>query len=249
MRDLSSGECTSSCRPGLLSLDSRWCIEPNECRARQYFTLVDDATGGQCVAACPAGYRTHALNLTCTPCPDRVCKRDCRNTTFHLKHAHDFASIRNCVRVKRLVIEIQSSKSQGDKRLGAANGAGGRNTKNLDDLESSLAYLEEIDDYLLVTRNRFLTTLRFLSRLRVIRGLELFEKKYALFVHTNPRLRSLWTLDTIGLRLEHGSIKFFENPQLCFQHAEKLVMDVIKTSNRQELEVELSYNYNGYQLA
>lgn len=234
MRNLNTGECTATCPPGLLSLDSHWCIQPDECRSRNFFTLVDEPDGRmaprQCVASCPPGYRTHTLNLTCTSCPDGVCKRDCRNSTFHLRYAHDFRSIRNCVRVKRLIVEIQSPLPSGGN-----------------DWESSLAYLEEIDDYLLITRNRYLTSLKFFSRLRLVRGLDLFEKKYALFVHTNPRLRNLWPFHLDGLRVDRGGIKFFENPQLCFQLAEKLVMNVLSTSNhRQDIDVELSYNYNGF---
>lgn len=224
MRDIKSGKCVSECAQGQLSLSSRFCISTDECRSRSFYTLSDKP---ECVSSCPPAYSTHSHNFTCIRCPDGVCKRDCRSSTFHLKRAPDLDSIRNCVRVKRLTIEIETS------------------SVSLADLSSALAYLEHIDDYLLVTRNRFLTSLEFLARLKSIGGEELFERKYALFVHTNLKLRSLWTLDD-GLVIAFGGVKFFENPRLCYQHAEKFVMGVLKASQRDDLDVELSYSYNGF---
>lgn len=222
MRDITTGKCVNQCPTGLLSFDSHSCIGVDECRSRNYFIIQESQS---CAQKCPNGYRQSSSNSSsssCIPCPDGVCKRDCRHLTFHLKSVSDLASIRNCIRVKRLTIEIQ--------------------TTAITDLESSLHYLEEIDDYLLITRNRYLVNLGFLSRLKVIYGNELFEQKYSLFVHTNPKLRILWTGN---FRLFKGGIKFFENPLLCYQHAEKFVMEILKSSNELDL-VELSYNYNGY---
>lgn len=235
LRDLTTGQCVDHCNSGMLMYEQHSCVRFEDCSretnslVKGYFVLE----GTQCVRICPNGYRESigSLNLVnnsqtiqynkCVPCEDGICKRDCVNETLVVKGLSDLDSVRNCFRIGRLTIELGQDVNQ---QL----------------LMDSFRHLVELDDYLLVTRNRHLQNLNFLANLRQIHGRHLFESKYSLFVHTNTKLNELWEI--ANLTVLNGTIKFFENPQLCYQDIENFLMRIESSA----LDTEISYNFNGY---
>ena len=125
--------------------------------------------------------------------------------------------VKNCFRLKSLQLELKSNVSE----LA---------------MTESLQHLEEIEESLVVVRNRHLISLTFLRSLRLISGKMLYEKKFALFVHSNAALRQLWPLT---VRLSNGAAKFFENPELCVEEIERAVGERLPES-------DVSMNFNGY---
>ena len=152
-----------------------------------------------------------------------MCKKDCKAEAFTLKTHKDLDAVRNCFRVKQLQIELRSNVTQ-------------------QALVESLQYLEEISDYLVIVRNKHLKSLSFLRRLRLIKGARLFEKKFALFVHTNELLRELWDYKLNEFKIENGTVKFFENPELCYEEIEAFMHETSASS----MDADVSFSFNGY---
>jgi hypothetical protein len=262
-RNMINGECVSSCAaPLLLAYENHSCIRYEDC-SRETSSLVQGYhvhNDMECVKECPSGYKSELVflpryqvdaanttNITtkpnaitvsvCVKCKDNVCKKECVSS-YTLRTIGDLEAIRNCLRVSRLHIELRSSVTQ-------------------QSLVDALQYLEIIDDYLVIVRNRHLNSLNFLKRLRLIKGNFLYEKKFALFVHTNDMLRELWTSGT-NLIILNGTVKFFENPQLCYEdilrflHTSKLYSTAsapftnIAASHWLNDDIEVSFNFNGY---
>ena len=238
-RDISdkSGLCVEKCPHYSLSYENSICIKFQDCSlsptslVKNYFVMDDD----KCVKECPVGYKidigekilenVKIRYRQCQKCTDEICKKDCVDKSFHITKKSDLNNIKNCYRVRSLILEI-------------------RNEINNSDLVENFHYLEEIEDYLIITGNMFLMSLNFLKNLKKIHGNNLFENKYCLFVHSNPKLRDLWpTILHRTFQLFKGSIKFFENPDLCYQLIENLVH---LTNLTQVHESDISHNFNGY---
>lgn len=69
----------------------------------------------------------------------------------------------------------------------------------------------------------------------------LYEKKFALFVHTNSVLRELF--NNVLFEVKQGTVKFFENPELCYSDIETFLQDAGSTTIK---DSEVSFNFNGY---
>lgn len=238
-RDISdkSGNCIEKCPHNSLSYENSICINFQDCSlsptslVKNYFVMDDN----KCVKECPVGYKPDIAEKIyghmeikyrlCRKCSDEICKKDCLDKSFHIRKKSDLNNVKNCYRVKNLILEIKTEIMSSD-------------------LEENFYYLEEIQDYLIITGNTFIKNLNFLKNLKKIHGNNLFENKYSLFVHSNPKLRDLWpTISDKSFKLFKGSIKFFENPDLCYQLIENLVH---LTQLTQVHESDVSYNFNGY---
>ena len=233
-RDLNSGSCVFECSNGSLIYESHSCVDLKDCSRESSSLIVsyhvlDDR---MCVRECPIGYKKEITEVNhnsrtftisrCSKCKQNVCTRDCPRA-FSLKTLSDLDSIKFCVRIKSLHVQLRVNVSQ-------------------QDLTNSLQYLEEIDDYLVVIRNKHLVSLDFFKRLRTIRGVNLYEKRFALFVHTNEALKELWNYADNKFRLLNGTVKFFENPYLCYED----ILNLIHLSNISSSDAEVSFNFNGY---
>jgi hypothetical protein len=237
-RNMVTGRCVNECPTNTLIYRAHSCIKIEDCSndatslIKGHFVL----NRTHCVRQCPFGYRVQ-LNTSgklklneCVQCEDKICKRNCESQVFTLKTNKDLESIKNCYIIRRLHIELRYNV-----------------TENY--LMENLKYLEIINEHLVIVRNRHLNSLSFLSNLRLIRGQVLFENKFALFVHTNEKLRDLWSfkgtdknLDQIKFTIERGTVKFFENPELCFNDIEMFMHH----SNLNKVDAEISFNFNGY---
>lgn len=234
-RNLSNGKCVEKCSKDSLIYNNNICLRKEDCSLSsssliQNYTILEN----KCVSVCPIGYKISNIELTiknetlkfqkCIKCKDNICKRDCSDQIYHLKSVNDLVQIKNCFKVKRLSIELGSEVNQHS-------------------LIDNLKHLEEIEDYLLITRNRYLVSLNFFQSLRKIHGRSLFERKFSLFIHTNSKLRDLWKLNNQETLILNGSVKFFENPNLCFQTIEEFML---KSNVLNAQDSDISFNFNGY---
>lgn len=234
LRNLQNGECVDKCPVNTLLYETHSCIKYLDCTlnsiylTRNYY-IYENST---CVRECPNGYRYEINEFfhdnkiyrfkQCIKCDDFVCKKDCL-FEFKVKTLSDLESIRNCVRIKQLIIDLNTKISY---QL----------------LEDSFKYLEEIDNYLLVVNNNYLTTLKFFQNLRIIHGLVLYDQKYALLLHKNDLLRNLWDYKTNKFTITNGGIKFFENPEFCLND----INEFVKYLNKSSLDMDISAQFNGY---
>ena len=233
VRDLATGDCLAQCPVNTLEYNSHSCIRIKDCSNINSRSLIKShhiLNGKKCVKECPDGYKPNLTWLehtrnnasVCIQCPNGVCKRDCISQAFNLRTLEDLKLIKNCFRIKSLSIELRYNVTD-------------------DALENSLKHLEEIEETLVIVRNQHLSSLSFLSSLKTIKGKRLYEKKFALFVHTNEILRELWQPRN-GFKIQLGAVKFFENPELCYNDIEYLLSQT--ETNRMDSEV--SFNFNGY---
>ena len=83
----------------------------------------------------------------------------------------------------------------------------------------------------------------------LFKGRKLFEKKFALFIHTNEILRELWAYESNDFSIRHGTVKFFENPELCYDEIQNFMLKTfssIQSANATISLAEVSFNFNGY---
>ncbi len=234
LRNFITGECVDTCPSGTLLYESHSCLNFIDCTlnstflTRRYFIYENSS----CVRDCPNGYRNQSdvfiyenkeyKYQKCVKCDNNVCKKDCLNS-FKIKTLSDLQGIKNCVRVKELVIELNARISN-------------------EILEESLKYLEEIENYLIISNNRYLTSLKFMTNLRVIHGKKFYDNKYTLFIHKNELLRNLWNYRENNFSILNGMIKFLENPEFCLEDVD----DFIKYTNRDVDDADILSQFNGY---
>ena len=157
-RDLSTGECVNQCDKDMLLYENHSCIKHEDCSRNKNSLIKGYHVLGDvlCVRECPEGFTSEIsarLNASvCVKCPDNICRKDCSAKSFTIKSLFDLSKIKNCFRVKRLHIEFNNINA------------------TYDDLKYNLQYLEEIEDYLVIVRNKYLKTLSFLKHLRLIGG-------------------------------------------------------------------------------
>lgn len=147
----------------MLEYNSHSCIKLTDCSSissarRSLIKSHHILNYTKCVKECPDGYRPTLTQLNekqnasvCMECTDRICKRDCSVRAFTLRTKEDLKMIRNCFRVKSLHIELRYNVSH-------------------EALLDSLKHLEEIEEYLVVVRNKHLGSLSFFQKLRSING-------------------------------------------------------------------------------
>ncbi|KAH9370688.1 hypothetical protein HPB48_014005 [Haemaphysalis longicornis] len=94
------------------------------------------------------------------------------------------------------------------------------------ELEANLDMIEEIRDYLKVTRSNQLISLNFLKNLRIIHGKALDRTHYSLIVLDNQNLQMLWDWSSrpanLTLTVSSGKVFFHINPKLCMSHIVEL---------------------------
>jgi len=236
-RDLKTGTCLNQCPLNTVVYEEHSCLKIEDCSLDSTSLIKNYHIFNQsyCVRECPNGYEPELVEIylnnslkksvnvsRCNRCMDNICKKDCLQS-FILKQNTDLILIKNCYRVKSLHIELRSNITQ-------------------QSLTDSLQYLEEIQDFLVIVRNKNLNSLNFFKSLRLIRGHNLYEKKFSLFVHTNEILRELWEFDKTNFKINNGTVKFFENPELCYQDIEYF----LNACNLNFSDSEISFNFNGY---
>ncbi|XP_075977087.1 insulin-like growth factor 1 receptor [Anticarsia gemmatalis] len=208
--------CVSECPSNLIVLpDNKYCITEEECHELE--RLVWNNT---CVSECPMGYKK--TGTTCKPCTH--CEANCSSLVIQ-----SLGSIQNAERC----VFVNGSLTIHLRALPEAMG----------DLKKYLGHIEEVSHYVLIESSAVITSLDFLSSLRVIKGERLKDDKYSLYVNLNYNLQSLFSPNvTKNLIIKNGTALFEHNPVLCMN-----VIDEIKSRFPvQPQEIDIPLGSNGY---
>lgn len=207
--------CVATCPRGLVRIHMSRCITEQQCQYVPSTTL--DTVGfeakpwrvfnGTCVPFCPQGFEEHQQDerLTCRACGQGGCKIICSSNKVDTIAKAQL--LEGCTHINTS-LEIQIN--------------GGKDVSQ--ELEAYLGAIEEIDNFLKITRSFSLLNLNFLKNLRVIHGKQLEKNKYSLVVLDNPNLQELWDWESrdSDLTLASGSIFFHLNPKLCHREIQRL---------------------------
>ena len=234
LRNFVTGECVDECPENTLLYEMHSCINFLDCTLNSTFLTQNyyNFENKSCLRDCPNGFQNKSDVFhyqeklykynKCVKCENNVCKKDCFYR-LKIKTLSDLEAIKNCVRVKELILELNVKISN-------------------DVLDESFKYLEEIENYLIIGNNRYLTSLFFLENLRTIRGQSLYDNKYSFFLHKNDLLRNLWDYRAKNFSILNGMIKIFENPEYCVDDID----DFIKYVNRTVDDTDMLVQFNGY---
>uniref|UniRef100_A0A5S6QCV7 Tyrosine-protein kinase receptor n=1 Tax=Trichuris muris TaxID=70415 RepID=A0A5S6QCV7_TRIMR len=232
------GRCLKRCPAGLFELSNRRCITRQECISRDL--VKDEVTGddlyykaleveGVCVLRCPPNYEEDPNDQRkCIPCKG-VCLKKCFGGDVRsLSEASQFKSC-NIV-IGALDIMMQSGLD--------GNFAG--------KLEEYLGDIREITHYLKVSFSPSFVSLNMLRNLRIIRGQELWNEKYAISVIENQHLSKLWNFTNGAgkLKIERGKLQFHNNPRLCYRYIVELALATGLSDELHELDVSPMSNGN-----
>ncbi|SPP83522.1 insulin-like peptide receptor [Drosophila guanche] len=212
----SKGKCVDQCVISY-ELHKRQCISYKECRQLGMIPLT---RGYRCVDKCPPNQKEVS-----DPNGLITCQVECKGV-YHVRSGADLEPLQDCVTINgSLIIELTDIKE-----------------KIVAPLEKALASVKEITGYLKVLHSAQLMSLSFLQNLDVIRGDQLIENKYALFVVNNHHLENIWTPNHQVL-VQRGSIFFHLNPRLC--HEKILQLEPSLKSVQHISVAEVSPNSNG----
>ncbi|KAK8757577.1 hypothetical protein V5799_004791 [Amblyomma americanum] len=220
--------CVNTCPPNTYVFMGRRCVDESYCRRQQVQVENSARTfiafNGTCMPECPPKYIREGH--TCRRCSG-ICPKVC--SSFHVDGISSAQKIKGCTHINgSLIIQIR----------------GGGNI--MKELESNLNTIEEIQDFLKVTRSNQLISLNFLKNLRVIHGRALDRKHFALSVMDNQNLQLLWDWSSRPsnhtLTINNGKVFFHLNPKLCMSH----ILELKNYSNIKEWsELEVSPHTNG----
>ncbi|KRX70924.1 Insulin-like growth factor 1 receptor [Trichinella sp. T6] len=228
------GQCLDKCPKGLYELGHRRCINQEECISRH--PVKDEVTGdilrykaldaeGSCVLKCPTGYEED-------PNDDRKCVL-CQGVCLKKCFGGDVRSLAEAAQFKGCNIVL------GPLDIMMQRNVAGK-------LEEYLGDIREITHYLKVSFSPSFVSLNMLKNLRIIRGQELWNDKYALSVFENEHLSKLWNF-TAGeekLHIENGKLQFHNNPNLCYRTIVELVEIVGQKDSLHEFDVSPMSNGN-----
>ncbi|KRZ35241.1 Insulin receptor [Trichinella pseudospiralis] len=228
------GQCLDKCPKGLYELGHRRCINQEECISRH--PVKDEVTGdilrykaldaeGSCVLKCPTGYEED-------PNDDRKCVL-CQGVCLKKCFGGDVRSLAEAAQFKGCNIVL------GPLDIMMQRNVAGK-------LEEYLGDIREITHYLKVSFSPSFVSLNMLKNLRIIRGQELWNDKYALSVFENEHLSKLWNF-TSGeekLHIENGKLQFHNNPNLCYRTIVELV-EIVGQKDSEELEIEIERRFVG----
>ncbi|KAM9789417.1 insulin receptor a [Neosynchiropus ocellatus] len=180
----------------------------NKCKREEEFSRNDCHEyvihNGACIPECPSGFTAvNSTTLVCTPCAG-LCPKVCTgNKTVDSVTA--LQALRGCtILTGNLVIKLR----------------GGNNIAA--ELEASLGQLEEITGHLKVQHSYALVSLLFFRKLRVIRGEQLENGSYSVYVQDNQNLRQLWDWSKHKLAIPRGRLYFHYNSKLCLSEIRKM---------------------------
>lgn len=124
----------------------------------------------------------------------------------------------------------------------------------MDLLKKYLNKIEEVSDFIVIESSDEITSLEFLSSLRVIKGNKLKDDKYSLYIYNNNNLEKLFTPKvTKNLQIKNGTISLRENPILCLNYIDEIKnrfptppsdLDIFIGSNGYRGRCQVRFNFN-----
>uniref|UniRef100_A0A1I8N6N6 Tyrosine-protein kinase receptor n=1 Tax=Musca domestica TaxID=7370 RepID=A0A1I8N6N6_MUSDO len=216
--------CVDSCPEGMLYFMDRRCMFEDECI--RIGSIYEDSKAtplipfqGNCTVKCPENYVKE--NMTCVPCIGE-CIKKCQGTI--IDGASRAKEYNGCNYIEgSLIITI--------KRASQINA----------DLIYGLSSIRTISGSLTIQGTVGLLNLKFLQNLKTIKGENLFDKKYALYVLDNNDLEYLWDKEQ-NVTIENGKVYFHFNPKLCVSTIKDLLLPTLNQKDFDVTEVALDSN-------
>ncbi|XP_043251642.1 insulin-like peptide receptor [Colletes gigas] len=228
------GKCIQTCPSHLYAYLSRRCVTKDECiqinrLKRLHHQKLEEGQSwrpfnGTCMIQCPDGYEDALDENNMTTC--RVCETHCRKVSHGalIRHISDAQSFRGITVVKG-ALEFQ---------------IGNDYSNIMNELSEAFGLIEEITDYLKITRSFPITSLGFFKKLKVIKGETLDTTDASLAVLDNPNLSNLFPPEQ-KIKIERGKLFFHYNPKLCLSKIIQL-SKMVNMSNFTDLEVQPESN-------
>ncbi|PAA68353.1 hypothetical protein BOX15_Mlig024402g2, partial [Macrostomum lignano] len=243
---LLDGRCVDRCPASHVSHQNWMCISHADCLSRRYSSKNAIAKSsfrssrgtamklfnGTCVETCPLGYEISS-NHTCVKCVDKAnCTRYCEGLLVH--SIEDLEAVKGCTSIGQLIISLSDNIPDLERKL-----------------EENFRNLTEIEEFLLVTNSRDLTSLSFLANLRVVHGKHVVDDatraaRPTIKIEHTDFLQSLWNT-TGGRRVSvpRGKVQFYMNRRLCYNRIQTFVNETLDVAEKvNELE-DLSPKTNG----
>ncbi|CAB3247008.1 unnamed protein product [Arctia plantaginis] len=213
-------DCVFKCPVGtFVQTDSQYCLSKEECH--EFGGFVWNST---CITECPEDYllSNKTVESTCEPYSGR--EMNCSSLT--IQYSWDIQNAENCVYINGALI----------LRLRYVLDA-------MDQLKKYLNKIEEVSDFIVIESSDVITSLDFMSSLRVIKGNKLKDGKYSLYIYNNNYLQTLFTPEvTKNLQIKNGTASFQRNPILCMSF-----IDEIKSRfPTQPNDLDIFIGTNGY---
>ncbi|XP_061387205.1 insulin-like receptor [Musca vetustissima] len=216
--------CVDSCPEGLLYFLDRRCLTTEECIGISSIFEDNKATPlipfqGNCTVRCPEKYMNE--NKTCVPCIGE-CTKKCEGIV--IDGASRAKEYNGCNKIEgNLIINV--------KRASQINA----------ELVYGLSSITTITGYLKIQGTVGLLNLKFLPNLKTIKGEELVDDKYALYVLDNTDLEYLWD-QSQNVSIENGKVYFHFNPKLCVSTIKDLLLPILHQKDFDVTEVALDSN-------
>ncbi|XP_052240273.1 insulin-like peptide receptor isoform X2 [Dreissena polymorpha] len=212
-------QCKQKCSAGTYIYRKHRCLLDHEClNFKDYSTtqcqleengpmrnclklvpFPDRTTPGECAADCPPDFVVDPLNpQKCQQCTGR-CPKVCENGRY-IDTITAAQQLRECNIIQGpLFINFLSGSNIGEE------------------LERSLAHIQEVTDFISITHSEAPLSLHFFKSLSKISGKKLYRDKYILYIYDNSNLQELFLEDVAAnLTLGNGTIHFQNNHKLCY---------------------------------
>ncbi|XP_073829547.1 insulin-like receptor isoform X3 [Musca autumnalis] len=216
--------CVDSCPEGLLYFMDRRCLTTEECTAigsifenNKPIPLI--AFQGNCTIKCPENFNKE--NNTCVPCNGECIKKCEGGEIDGATRALDYSGCKY----------IEGNLEINIKRASQVNSA----------LVDGLSSIRTISGYLQIQGTVGLLNLKFLKNLKTIKGNDLYQGNYSLYVLDNTDLEYLWD-KTQNVSIENGKVYFHFNPKLCVSTIKDLLLPTLNQKDFDVTEVSLDSN-------
>ncbi|GAB1600284.1 insulin-like peptide receptor isoform X2 [Argonauta hians] len=222
-------ECKKTCPPNTYKFKNRRCLTERECRSVAYnFKLLEaNMTTNRtalCMEHCPAGYIENPDDPNrCLKCKAR-CPKKC--PAKEVKSISSIQSLKDCTEIT------------GELILHHLNGILAQ------ELEANLGQIEEVHNFIKITRSDGLVSLSAFKSLKVIHGKKLEDDRYALYLRDNENIENLFPKEVEKkLVIKRGKVFFHDNRRLCqYKIRELMNYTKLKASNHTEHDIS---NSNG----
>eukprot|EP00106_Octopus_bimaculoides_P013438 XP_014780880.1 PREDICTED: insulin-like peptide receptor [Octopus bimaculoides] len=218
-------ECKRTCPPNTYKFKNRRCLTERECRSVAYnFKLLEaNMTTNRtalCTEHCPVGYIENPDDPNrCLKCKAR-CPKKC--PAKEVKSISSIQSLKDCTEIT------------GELILQHLNGVLAQ------ELEANLGQIEEVHNFIKITRSDGLVSLSSFKSLKVIHGKKLEDDRYALYLRDNENIEELFSKDVEkNLVIKRGKVFFHDNRRLC-QHKIRELMNYTKLNASNHTEHDIS---------
>ncbi|XP_030043845.1 insulin receptor-related protein [Microcaecilia unicolor] len=225
------GHCLNSCPPKTYEYEGWRCVTAEYCASLRKVTENPRDSSkfvvyqNQCLAECPSGYMRNDSSIFCHKC-EGLCPKECKVGVKTIDSVRLAQELTGCTYVEgSLIINIR------------------RGYNIVSELQASLGLIETITGFLKIKHSFALVSLSFFKNLKLIRGDDMVDGNYTLYVLDNQNLQQLWDGNHETLSIPVGKIYFAFNPKLCLSEIYHLE-EMTGTKGRQN-KAEINPRTNG----